>query len=68
MTNGERIAGATAAVGAYVEAGRGDPADLETTVTDLLADLMHYVDQYDMDFTTCLGRAERHHQAEKEEA
>jgi hypothetical protein len=38
---------------------------LETAVSDLLADLMHLCDKEDLDFETCVARAEGHYHEER---
>jgi len=38
--------------------------DCETTLCDLLADLLHWCDRHDADFDRCLARARRHYTEE----
>ena len=44
--------------------GDAEKEDVETALSDLLADLMHLAGSMDMSFLECLGRAERHYEAE----
>ena len=46
-------------VEAYVDMV-GDAGDAETNLGDLLADLMHYAEERDIDWDLALGKAERH--------
>lgn len=40
--------------------------DVETVLSDLLADIKHLCRMNDVDFDACLGRGDRHHDAEQE--
>ena len=40
--------------------------DMETALTDMLADIMHFAEQYVTDFDHILDVARRHYEAEKE--
>lgn len=63
MTNDERAGfGAQA-----IEHGQPDHEDIETMVSDTLANIMHYCDSVDVQWAIALGRAARNYGAERVE-
>ena len=63
LTNEERAVRAVTALKQYMDADFDEP----TNIIDLLADLMHYAAQQDIDFDQCLETAEIHFNTETEE-
>lgn len=44
----------------------GSSEEVEEGITDLMSDLLHLADQYDVDETVLLERIARHHRDERE--
>jgi hypothetical protein len=61
--NEEHAVRAVTALKQYMDVDFDEPAN----ITDLLADLMHYAAQQDIDFHRCLETAEAHFNTEIEE-
>jgi hypothetical protein len=66
-TNADRARWALAAFIAYAASHRCDEDD-QTTLADLLCDLLHFADANDLDFDSAMGRAERSYHEEVAEA
>jgi hypothetical protein len=63
LTNEDRAVRAVTALKQYMDEDFDEP----TNITDLLADLMHFAAQQDIDFDRCLETAEIHFNAEKDD-
>jgi len=63
-TNDERAEAAAVAVTAYMEVKEPHEDIDESSVTGLLADLMHYCDKNGFNFEACVAMADIHHEAE----
>lgn len=68
-TNEDRARWAAAALEAYAEQTRNNPADRDKAelLRDLLGDLMHYADEQGLDFTQELTWAEGNYEDERDE-
>ena len=49
---------------AYLDSGGGDKEDDESTVVDIIADLLHYAHHYCLEVNTIIRRATAHYEAE----
>jgi len=65
--NKERAGWAMAAVASFIVATGMQDEDLDTILTDLLADLMHACDNSGLDFDDLVRIARYHHEAEQSE-
>lgn len=65
IDNEERASTALRAVEAFW--GNQGPEELETKISDLLANLRHLCDAEKIDFNKCNARGQYHHTAEVEE-
>lgn len=65
LSNRQRATLAAKGLAAYLEAGGMTNDSAETSIIDLLADLMHLCDGHGLDINQLLERAARHYKSER---
>lgn len=66
-SNDDRAQWAKVGIDAFAKETGLDNEELETAVSDFLADLMHFCDQEKIDFNLCLSRGQGHYLEERAE-
>ena len=68
LSNRQRATQAAKGLAAYLAAGGMTNDSTDTSITDLLADLMHLCDGHGLDINQLLERAAQHHKNERRDA